>query len=449
MSNTVIGSQVAKPLQPKTHYRWIVLAIIFAFYMINFADRTNVGIVLPLIKADFNLSNFEAGSLMSFFFLGYAITQIPAGLFMSRFGTRGMVAGSILGFSVFTFLIGTSANAFMMKWFRLGLGLFEGPSPVGGSATIKNWYPPQEQGTAAGIFMGATSLALMAVPPIAVWIMVNYGWRSVFYWFSIPGIILSVIWYYFVHSRPEDSPYCNKAEVDYIRSASVAAKNSSECCPERASKSLGWVDKVIRAKKLKCLETNAEVFKSWNIWGIAITYFFIGFVTYGLMTWIPSYLVNAKGYSLVKMGWIASAPWIGALCGQLLGGWISDKLLLKRRKPNMIVGPLSLIVMLAALINVPNDSTILFIVLFLTGGLLNIAWPCYFAYPMGLTTGKTYPTAISIVASVGNMGGFFSPMVGGYLLDVYKTFDVVFIFLGVCALLSCLMVLTIEEPIQE
>ncbi|QDR81759.1 MFS transporter [Sporomusa termitida] len=448
MTNTSINVTVKPVVERKTQYRWIVLAIIFLFYMINFADRTNIGVVLPMIKSEFNLSNFEAGSLMSFFFLGYAITQIPAGLFMSKFGTRGMVSLSILGFSVFTYLIGTSTSAAMMKWFRLGLGLCEGPSPVGGSATIKNWYPPQEQGTAAGIFMGATSLALMAVPPLAVWIMVNYGWRSVFYWFAVPGIILSAIWYFFVHSRPEDSPYCNKAEVDYIRSVSTAA-NTGDACSERPSQSLGWLDKIIRAKRLSCLETNAEVFKSWNVWGIAITYFFIGFVTYGLMTWIPSYLVNAKGYSFVKMGWIASAPWIGALCGQLLGGWISDKLLLKRRKPNMMFGPLSLIVMLAALINVPNNSVILFIVLFLTGGLLNLAWPCYFAYPMGLTTGKTYPTAISIVTSVGNMGGFFSPMVGGYLLDVYKTFDVVFIFLGVCAFLSFLMVLTVEEPIQD
>jgi sugar phosphate permease len=447
MPNPVTGTPVGKPLQHMTQYRWVVLAIIFAFYMINFADRTNIGIVLPLIKAEFSLSNFEAGSLMSFFFLGYAITQIPAGLFMSKFGTRGMVAGSILGFSAFTYLIGTSANAFMMKWFRLGLGLFEGPSPVGGSATIKNWYPPQEQGTAAGVFMAATSLALIAVPPVAVWIMLNYGWRSVFYWFAIPGIILSIIWYCFVHSSPEDSPYCNAAEATYILNAPVAVK--PESCNARPEGSLGWLDKVIRAKKVKCLETNAEVFKSWNVWGSAITYFFICFVTYGMMTWIPSYLVTAKGYSFAKMGWVAAAPWVGALVGQIVGGWISDKWLLKRRKPNMLFGPLSLLVMMYILIHAPNDATILAIILFLTGGFLNMAWPMYFAYPMGITTGKTYPTAISIVTSVGNMGGFFSPMIGGHLLDVYHSFNVVFIFLGVCAFLSFLMALTIEEPIQS
>lgn len=427
-------------------YRWVVLALIFTFYFMNFADRTNIGVVLPLVTKEFGLTNLQAGSLMSFFFLGYAVTQIPAGLFMSRFGTRGIVSLSILGFSLFTYLIGTSASASVLRYYRLGLGLFEGPSPVGGSSTIKSWYPPKEQGTASGVFMAATSLALMAVPPIGAWIMVNYGWRSVFTFFSIPGVILSVVWYLMVHSRPEQSPYCNSAEVAYIRDSAAEAAGPQKLSTDS---SLGWLDKLIRAKKVKALQTNVEVLMSWNVWGAAVTYFFIGFVTYGMMTWIPTYLVNAKGYSFAKMGWVAAAPWVGALIGQIAGGGISDRLLLKRRKPLQIFGPLSLIIMMVVLIHAPNGAGMLFIILFLTGGLLNMAWPMYFAYPMGLTTSQTYPTAISIVTSVGNMGGFFSPMIGGWLLDRYKSFDVVFMFLGLCALLSILTVLTIEEPLPD
>ncbi|MGE1062156.1 MFS transporter [Megasphaera paucivorans] len=433
----------------RTHYRWIVLAIIFAFYMMNFADRANLGVVLPTLKSEFVLTNMETGALMSFFFLGYAITQIPAGLFMSKVGPRGIVATSIMGFSVFTFLIGASVNAFMMKWFRFGLGLFEGPSPVGGSATIKNWYPPQEQGFASGVFMGATSLALIAVPPASVWILLNYGWRMVFWVCAIPGCILSIIWYFFVHGRPEDSPYCNQAEVDYIHNTTAIEANGT--AELNTTGSLGWVDKLIRASKMKQLETNMEVFKSWDIWGNALTYFFVGFVTYGLMTWIPSYLVNGRGFSFIKMGWVASSPWVGALVGQLLGGWISDKWLYQRRKPNMIFGPICLIIMLIVLIHTPDSTSawVLSIILFLTGGLLNMAWPSYWAYPMGFTTGKTYPTAISIMTTVGNLSGFFSPLIGGYLLDVYQDWNVVFIFLGVCAALSILMSLTIKEPLRE
>lgn len=440
---TETGTKIV--VQKKTQYRWVVLFIICLFYMMNFADRTNIGVVLPMIKQDFNLTNLEAGSLMSFFFLGYAVTQIPAGLFMSKFGTRGIISASILGFSFFTYLIGTSTTATMMRWYRLGLGLFEGPCPVGGSATIKNWYPPREQATASGMFMGCASLALVAVPPIAVWIAVTYGWRYVFYWFAIPGILISIIWYMMVHSRPEESPYCNEAEVAYIRQTAGAGQGKVNW----TEGSLGWLDKITRVKKVKVLETNAEVFKSWNVWGVAMTYFFVNCVSYGMMTWIPTFLVTAKGYSFVKMGWVAAAPWLGAMLGQMLGGWFSDKVLLGRRKPMLMFAPISVIVMMFALIHAPNHATWLAIILFLTGFFLHSAWGSFFALPMGLTRGKTYPTAISIVTSVGNFSGFLSPMIGGYLLDVYKSFDVLFMFLGICSFIGFLVTFTIDEPVHD
>jgi sugar phosphate permease len=276
--------------------------------------------------------------------------------------------------------------------------------------------------------------------------MVNYGWRTVFTFFSIPGIILSILWYLMVHNRPEQSPYCNSAEAEYIRGVTLPAAGPEK--PGVIPGSFELLDKLIRTKHVKVLQTNREVFRSWNVWGAALTYFFIGFVTYGMMTWVPTYLVKVKGYSFSKMGWVAASPWAGAFVGQIIGGWISDRLFLKRRKPLQVFGPLSLIVMMAILMHAPNDALKLSVILFLTGGLLNMAWPMYFAYPMGLTTEKTYPTAISIVTSVGNMSGFFSPMIGGYLLDRYKSFDVVFMFLALCALLSILTVLTIEEPVR-
>ena len=444
-SNAPAISAPKAAVQKMTQYRWVVLVIICIFYMINFADRTNIGVVLPMISKQFHLTNFQAGSLMSFFFLGYAVTQIPAGLFMSKFGTRKIVSASIFGFSFFTFLISTSAGASMMRWFRLGLGLCEGPAPVGGAATIKNWYPPHEQATAAGFFMGSASLALVLTPPIAVWIMVNHGWRAVFVWFSVPGILISILWYLTVHSRPEESPHCNEAEVAYIRQTSAQVRQTSA----QTEGSLGWIDKIIRRRKVRTLETNSSVFKSWNIWGIAFTYFFVNFVSYGMMTWIPTFLVREKGYSFVRMGFVAAAPWLGAMMGQMCGGWFSDKVLLKRRKPLLMFAPLSLVFMMGVLIHAPNNVVALAIILFLTGFFLHSAWGSFYAYPMGMTSGKTYPTAISIMTSVGNFSGFFSPMIGGYLLDVYKTFNVVFIFLAVCAFLAFFTALTIDEPIQN
>jgi sugar phosphate permease len=424
-----------------TRYRWVVMAVIFVMYTINFADRANIGVVLPMIKGEFRISNFEAGALASFFFLGYAITQIPAGFWYSKHGTRGLVTASILGFAGFTYLIGTATSAAVLKWFRLGLGLTEAPCPVGAASTINNWFPRREKATATGIYIASTQLAPVIVPPLCVWIMVQHGWRYVFYYFAIPSVLIAGVWYLLVRNRPQESRFCSASEVAYINNA--ATKESAAL---REDRSLGWIDRVIRAKKLLPIQTNGELFKSWNIWANTVAYFFAVSVVYGLMTWIPMYLVNAKHYSFIKMGWVAATPWLGGVTGSIIGGWISDKIFLKRRKPLMLVTTLTTAIMMVVLINVPADVSILGTCLFMTGFLLNLGYAGFTAYPMGLTTGTTFPVAISVVNTGGNLGGFFSPMIAGALLDAFS-YTAVFGFFGLCAILAFIVVLTLDEPL--
>lgn len=131
--------------KPPSKFRWVVLGIIFTTYAINCADRSNIGVLIPFLKEDFPISNFEAGAIASFFFLGYAISQIPAGLFYGKFGIRSLATASICGFSLVTFLLGTVNSIASMKWLRLALGLTEGPTPVGMVSTINNWFPPQSR----------------------------------------------------------------------------------------------------------------------------------------------------------------------------------------------------------------------------------------------------------------------------------------------------------------
>ena len=99
-------SRPALAVQRPTAYRWVVLAIIFLGYVVCMADRSNVGAVLPYIKDEFHISNFASGAISFFFFLGYAISQIPAGLMMEKWGVRSIVSIAVLLFSIVTFAMG-------------------------------------------------------------------------------------------------------------------------------------------------------------------------------------------------------------------------------------------------------------------------------------------------------------------------------------------------------
>ena len=446
MSENLKLNTAGQPIHLKTHFRWVIMGIIFVTYAINYMDRTNIGVVLPFISKEFSLSNFEAGALASTFFLGYAISQIPAGFLFGKFGTRGLVSLSILGFSLCTYLIGTASSPFMIKVYRFLLGVTEGPTPVGCVSTINNWFPAKEKGTATGLYIASTMFAPIIVPPLVVWIALEYGWRSVFFWFAVPGLIMAIVWYLFVKSSPEKSPHVSPSELAYIKESDLTA---AEKVQVTVKKSLGWIDSFIRAKRVAILDTNAEVFKSRNIWGVCIAYFLMVSVLYGLLTWIPSYLVKEKGFSFMKMGIVAAAPWIGGFIGAIVGGWLSDKIFLKRRKPTMMITTLSTAIMMAVLINIPNNANLVALALFMTGFLINVGWPAFTAYPMGLATGRTYPVAISLVNTGGNLGGFFSPMIAGALLDQFSSFTHVFIYFGIAAALAFAILLTLDEPVNE
>ena len=430
-------------VKKKTGYRWLVLSLIFLVYIVCYADRTNIGVVLPFIKEDFALTNFQAGAISSFFFLGYACSQIPAGFLLGKKGTRGIVSLAVIAFSVITFFLGTVSGAALLILLRLILGLAEGPVPVSMSTTINHWFPAKEKATATGIYIASTQLAPIFVPIIAAAIAMSFGWRYVFYWFAIPGIVIAVIWYLVVRTKPEDSSKVSKAELEYIRQEEVTVETVE------GHRSLGWLDKAIRYQKIEKITTPKAVFTSWNIWGNTLTYFLMNSVLYGMLTWVPMYLVNAKGYSFMKMGFVASTPAIGGLIGALLGGVISDKLFLKRRKPTMLVTAIATAIMMLVVMNIPDNATLVSLSLGLAGFFLNIGWPAFTAYPMGLTNRNTFPVAIATVNSGGNLGGFFSPMIVGAILDATGNYNIAFGFFAVLLVLGFIIITTLKEPAQD
>jgi ACS family glucarate transporter-like MFS transporter len=444
----VLQQQIQPVLEKKTKFRWLILAMIFLVYMIAGADRANIGVIVPFIKESFKLTNTDIGAMTSLFYLGYAIIQIPAGFFFGRYGVRKLFSLSIILTSIATLVMGIATSIFHLKTARLLLGFAEGPLNIGIVTTINRWFPPQEKGTATGIFMSSIKFAPAVVPPLCAWIILLFGWREVFYLFAIPGFITAVLWWWLVKDNPKDSPYCSKSEADYINSGIMIREAKLGCKEPIKIHSLRWLDKMIRTKKVPPLTTNREVLLSWNVWGCALGYFFMVGITYAIMTWVPTYLVTVKKFSIMKMGFVAAAPWVGAMLGNLIGGWLSDKIFDKRRKPVMILTAASTVCMMYSLLYAPNDPVVLSTVLLLAGILLNLGYSTFLVYPMGLASKEKCPFAASIINTAGSLGGAFAPFVVGVLLDTFN-WDMVFTFLSASSLMTLFILFTIIEPMED
>ncbi|SDH98958.1 MFS transporter [Propionivibrio dicarboxylicus] len=427
-------------------YRWIVMLLIFVVYTIAYADRSNLGVALPFIKKEFALSNTEAGALVSLLFFGYAVAQIPAGLIYKKFKVRSVFPLAMIMTSIFTGLQGLTSSVFMLKLYRVGLGISEGPLPIGCLQTINHWFPPKEKGTATGIYLAASKFGAVIAPPIGVFIISMWGWREVFFAFAIPGIILSVVWYLSVKNTPEESAMVSPAELEYIRAEQAVAVAADR--PAKPKRDLAWLDRLIRAKQVKLVDTSAGIWRSWNIIGNALGYFFMVGIVNVIMSWIPTYLVSEKGFATMKMGFVSAAPFVGAVAGNFIGGLISDRLLDKRRKPLMLLTALCTSVMMYSLVYAPNDAITLSALLFMAGFLLSIGYSAFSVYAMGATTKEVYPVAYGLVNTGGQLGGAVAPLVVGMILDAFN-WNVVFMALAASSILTLLIIATIDEPMNE
>jgi sugar phosphate permease len=252
------------------------------------------------------------------------------------------------------------------------------------------------------------------------------------------------------------SRFTSAAEIQHIRSESNTFVSNRYGKEEQVTARQGkrrnfdlhWLDRIIRARSIRPLSTATETFKSPHIWGLAVAYLLMTGIINVILAWLPTYLTTVKHLSILNVGFIASAPFIGGVLGNLLGGLISDRILGKRRKPTIIITALSSIFMMYSLVNAPNDPIALLIMLFFTGLLLNLGYSSFTVYPAGLTTKEAYPLAVSVVNTGGQAGGAALPFITGLILDAYS-WDAVFLFLAASSLIALAVITFVVEPIKD
>jgi ACS family glucarate transporter-like MFS transporter len=430
-----------------TKYRWWVMAIIFVIYTVANADRANIGFALPYIRKEFAMSNTEAGAIISLFFIGYSVGQIPSGFLVGKFGVKKMFSAGMLLTSLFTGSLALAGNSLQFKALRLLIGIAESPVVVGCTTTINNWFPPREKGTATGIFLASSKLGPLIVPPLCAWIILAFGWREIFVFFMIPGILLSLFWYVMVANKPEESRFVAEAEVAHIHSGDNAASPQNNPGTKREYK-LRWLDQIVRARKVEALDSPAKIFRSWDIVGAGLGYFFMIGISSVLMSWLPTYLVEVKQFAIMKTAFLSSAPFAGTVLGNFVGGWLSDNYLNKRRKPLMMTTALSTSIMMYSLVYAPGDPYLLALLLFAAGVFLSLGYSAFAVYPMGRVTKEAYPVAWGIVNTGGQAGGAAAPLIVGMILDKFS-WDAVFAALAMGSFICLLIVSTIIEPVDD
>ncbi len=392
------GADQARP----SYGRWYILGLISLMYLITYLDRVNISTAAPEISKEFGFDKITMGVIFSAFVWAYAIFQVPGGWLSDRFGARPVLAAIVAYWSVMTAAtaMATGSVSFFIIRFLFGAG--EAGAFPGATRAMQVWYPRRERGLVQGLTHSASRLGAAIAPPIVVLIMTTLGWRSVFYICGAAGFLWSVWWYVSYRNLPEEHGLVNRAELQQIRGLDGAGE-INQAMVQREGADVPW----------------GTLLRSPNMWAIMCAYFTYVYCLYIFLTWLPSYLVDFRHFTLIKIGIFASLPLFAGVVGDTVGGLATDWLLKKTgstrlaRRSVAVVGLLCCAFFMVAAGMTEDAYTAVYSLtaaMFFLECTIGPAW----AVPMDCG-GKYSGTVSGMMNMAGNIGGALSPLVFGVL----------------------------------
>ena len=301
----------------KTSVRYGMLALVFVNVVINYLDRSNLSVAATGLGKELNLSPVQLGLIFSAFGWSYAALQIPGGLLADRVGPRVLYAICLITWSLSTMAQGLARGFISLFGFRLATGAFEAPSYPINNRIVTSWFPDHARASAIALFVSGQFIGLAFLTPVLVTLQVALGWRGLFFVTGAVGLVWGVVWYA-LYRDPLQHRGVNQAELDYIeKGGGIFEKKTAE-----KSKPWRWEDWK-------------QVLTSSTLWGVYIAQFCMNATLWFFLTWFPTYLVQYRGLSFLKSGYLASIPFLAACAGLLLSGFVSDNLIRSGRSVGM------------------------------------------------------------------------------------------------------------------
>jgi MFS transporter, ACS family, D-galactonate transporter len=394
--------------------RWRIFAIIFTLVVINLIDRVTLSIAMPTISKEFSLKPAIQGVLLSAFFWSYALLQVPGGWLIDRFGPRALITGATVGWGFFQAIAGLATGGTTLLISRVGLGAAEAPLFPAGAKLNSLWLSPKERGRGAALVDSGAPLGAAFGGVIIAWLILSLGsWRSAFVVAGVATMALGALAWWYIRDDPANHAGVNAAELAAIKASASPVQPASESATRSISPRSYTAILVGRM--------------SWAM------------INFGLLTWGPSYLAQARGFDLKQMGGATFIIFFGGMFGALASGFLVDKLQ-DRGMPRAVVyktalGVTGLGVMLAFLA-LPQVADPIAAVALLSVTLFLLYFGClYWSLPAILASKAKVGVVGGVMNFAGSSSGIAVPIITGLILQATGAYLMVLYFFAACAAL--------------
>lgn len=381
-----------------TRVRHAVLAFGVALAAVTYLDRVCIAQTSEAIQRDLGLSRTQMSYVFSAFTLAYALFEIPTGAWGDRIGARRVLTRIVVWWSAFTMATATAFNFASLLAIRFFFGAGEAGAWPNAARAFSRWFPRTERGTAQGIFFAGAHLGGGLTPLLVVALMQFLHWRTIFLLFGAVGFVWAAAWFAWFRDEPTEHPAANDAERKLILTGRTIGSSSHHFD----------------------MDVLGQLLSRRTLLALCVMYFTQTYGFYFLITWLPTYLRDVRGFETYRLGLLAGLPLVLSVLADLFGGIATD-VTTRKRGPwagRCGVGALSLLVAGAAIIaGARTDHAVLAALLISLAGasanfLLGAAWGTCLDI-----AGPHVGVVTACMNTAGQVGGVLSPIVFARFID--------------------------------
>lgn len=390
------------------HLRWWIAGLLFTATAINYIDRQALSVVAPSLTKELHLTPVQYAGILQGFLYAYTIMYLVSGILVDRWGTRAALAVFMVWWSSASILHAWARTAGQLIFVRVLLGIGEPGNFMAGNRVVSEWYPPQERAFVNGLGQSGAAVGAVVAAPLVVWLSGWLGWRSMFAVTGCLGFVWLGAWL-LVYRVPGRHPWITAGELLLVQERDAAKRP-----PATGAR---WI----------------ELWRLPQTWGLFGARFVADPVWWFYLFWLPKYLVEQHGLSMLQMGMLAWLPYLTADIGSIAGGLLSGILVKRGRQVlearSAVMLPFALLMPLNILLAFhPPVAIAIAIICIVTFS--HMAWRTN----LGTVTNDLYPTGM--VGSISGMVAFATGLSGalftnltGHMVQRFS-YDIIFIVMG-------------------
>ncbi|MEO8369372.1 MAG: MFS transporter [Candidatus Solibacter sp.] len=284
-----------------TRARFQVSGFLFLLAAVTYLDRVCISTLAPEISRDLGLSKLQMSFVFSAFAVAYAGFEVFSAWWGEKIGARRVLARIVVWWSVFTMATAGAWNYSSLVAIRFLFGAGEAGAWPNAALALSRWIPQRERGRVQGFFFAAAHVSGGLTPLLVAWLLTLLPWRGVFLVCGCFGVVWAAAWYRWFRDEPREHPKANQAEVELIESGRQLGGHAHH-----------------GAALWRALA------RSPNVWCLCLAYHSNSYGSYFVMTWLPTYLAENRGFEKQSLSLFAGLPLLLSVFGDISGGAVTD-----------------------------------------------------------------------------------------------------------------------------